>query len=250
MSKLWYSLFDKNQYQGNEPAFFDPTNYEVCRIIKSNLSVIEAELFDYLKSHELQSYFNETMVSSKNTWKTVALKVWNVEIYENYEYFPKTLKIIQSIPSLVSASFNLLASQGHITPHCGDTNGIFRCHLGLSIPAEIPTCGFRVKDEWRSWKEGEILVFVDANNHEAINLSDKNRFIFLFDVVREEYVERKSIICATVITALFMQKMAETFNILYRIPFSVQKIIAKVLIPLAYIAIPIRNIFIKTLKNK
>lgn len=250
MSKLWFSIFDREIYGGHEPPFFNANNYTFTEIIKSNYPVIEQELFEYLQSHQLQSYFNETMVASKNSWKTISLKTWNIELYENHQFFPKTLQIINSIPSLVSASFNLLEPKGHIVPHCGDTNGIFRCHLGLSIPAEVPTCGFRVKDEWRSWKNGELLVFVDANNHEAINLSDNNRFIFLFDIVREEYIAKKHTICATVITSLFMQNLAEKFNILYKLPFFIQKIIAVLLIPFAYVAIPIRNFIYKYIKNK
>lgn len=245
MSNLWFSIFDKIEYQGNEPSFFDPSNYTFSEIIKSSYPIIEQELFEYLKSYQLQSYFNETMVSSKNSWKTISLKTWNIKLYENYKFFPKTLNIINSVPGLVSASFNLLEPKGHIIPHCGDTNGIFRCHLGLSIPAEIPLCGFRVKDDWRSWKNGELLVFVDANNHEAINLSDDNRFIFLFDIIREEYIHKKHTICATVITSLFMQKIAEKYNILYKLPLFIQKVIAKILIPAAYIAIPIRNFLYK-----
>lgn len=245
MPKLWYSLFDRKDYKGSEPAFFDSNLYAFSKIIKTNYPAIEQELFEYLKSHQLQSYFNETMVASKNTWKTISLKTWNIELYENHKFFPKTLCAINSIPGLVSASFNLLEPKGHIVPHCGDTNGIFRCHLGLSIPAEIPQCGFRVKEEWRSWKKGELLIFTDANNHEAINLSDNNRYIFLFDIVREEFIEKKQIICATVITSLFMQKLAEKYNVLYKLPFIIQKIIARLLIPAAYIAIPIRNLLYK-----
>ena len=245
MLKLWYSLFDRKDYKEDEPTFFNPADYSFSEIIKSNYPIIKQELSEYLKSHQLQSYFNETMVASKNSWKTISLKTWNIELYENHKYFPNTLRVIQSIPSLVSASFNLLEPKGHIVPHCGDTNGIFRCHLGLSIPAEIPKCGFRVKEDWRSWTEGELLVFTDANNHEAINLSDDNRFIFLFDIIRDEYKDKKHTICATVITSLFMQKMAEKFNVLYKLPFIIQKLIARLLIPCAYIAIPIRNFLYK-----
>ncbi len=245
MKKLWYSLFDRVDYQGNEPAFFNPDDYEFARIIKSNHKVIEQELFNYLKSHKLQSYFNDSMVSIKDSWKTISLRTWNIELYENHRFFPETLKIIQSIPSLVSASFNMLSPQGHIVPHCGDTNGIFRCHFGLSIPGKIPQCGFRVKDEWRNWTEGELLVFVDANNHEAKNFSDENRFIFLFDIVREEFVSKEKVICATVITSLFMQKMVMYMPILLKLPLPVQKLISKIFIPLAYMAIPARNLVYK-----
>lgn len=249
MEKLWFSIYDRTNYNGSEPAFFNPSDYDFSKIILNNYSVIKDELLMYLKFHQLESYFNESMVASKNSWKTISLKTWNIEIYENHKYFPQTLKIIQSIPSLVSASFNLLEPKGHIIPHCGDTNGIFRCHLGLSIPAKMPLCGFRVKEEWRSWEDGELIVFTDALNHEAINLSDENRFIFLFDIVREEYTERKKKICATVITSLFLQRWSQNIPILAKSPLWVQISAAKMLYPFAYIAIPIRNTIYRYIKK-
>ncbi|MBS1647506.1 MAG: aspartyl/asparaginyl beta-hydroxylase domain-containing protein [Bacteroidetes bacterium] len=239
--KLWFSIFDRNEYNGNEPPFFNPTDYSFSKVITDNYPIIKKELADYLSKYELQSYFNSTMVAKVNTWKTVSLKTWNVEIYEHHKYFPETLKIIQSIPGLVSASFNLLEPHGHIVPHCGDTNGIFRCHLGLSIPGTTPACGFRVKNEWRSWEEGALLVFVDANNHEAINNTSDNRFIFLFDVVRDEVLAKKKWICATVLTSLFLQKWAEAIPSLSKVPLWLQKATALSLVPFAYLAIPVRN---------
>ena len=249
MAKLWFSIYDRKDYSGSEPAFFEPEHYEFSRIITDNYKVIKQELSEYLQTHQLESYFNESMVTTKNSWKTISLKTWNVEVYENHIFFPKTLKIIKSVPSIVSASFNSLASKGHIVPHCGDTNGIFRCHLGLSIPSEIPECGFRVKQEWRSWKEGELLVFADANNHEAINMSDQNRFIFLFDVVRDEFLESKQKICATVLTSLFLQKWAQKTPFLNRSPLWIQIAVSKILFPFALAAAPARN-FIYKLKYK
>jgi ornithine lipid ester-linked acyl 2-hydroxylase len=241
VATIWYSIFDKSEYKGNEPNFFKPDDYHFSKIIYDNYTIVSEELTKYLEAHELENYFNTTMVAKANTWKTISLKWWDVEIYEHHTYFPKTLKAINTIPGLVSASFNLLEPHGHIIPHCGDTNGIFRCHLGLSIPGKIPECGFRVNDEWRSWEAGKLLVFVDANNHEAINNTEQNRFIFLFDVVRDECIHRKKLVCSTVLAGLFLQKMAETIKFLYKSPFWLQKVVAKFLIPFAYIAVPIRN---------
>lgn len=185
------------------------------------------------------------MVNKHGTWKTISLKWWNIHLYENHRYFPKTIEIFEQIPGFVSLSFNLLEAGGHIVPHNGDTNAIYRCHLGIKIPDTIPNCGFRVEDEWRSWEEGKLLVFVDALNHEAINISDSPRFIMLFDIIREEYLHKTKRICATVMTSLFMQKRAEKFILAYKSPIKLQIFIAKVLIPFAYIAIPIRNLLYK-----
>lgn len=242
MKKIWYSLFDRNLYVGNEPNFYDTSKLSFTKLIESNYSDIKHEFSNFLKEKNLESYFNSTMVKTYGTWKTISLKWWNIQLYENHKYFPKTLKVFNQIPGFVSLSFNLLEPEGHIVPHNGDTNAIYRCHLGIKIPESIPKCGFRVEDEWRSWEEGKLLIFVDAKNHEAINLSDSPRFIMLFDIIKEEYLPKKKRICATVMTSLFMQKRAERFKIAYRSPLKLQIIIAKILIPFAYIAIPIRNL--------
>ena len=246
--KLWFSIFDRSDYNRDEPCFFNPDDYSFSKIITDNYDIISGELTAYLQQHELEGYFNTTMVAKENTWKTISLKWWGMEIYKHHKYFSKTQQIINSIPGLVSASFNLLEPNGHIVPHCGDTNGIFRCHFGLSIPGKVPDCGFRVKNEWRSWENGKLLVFVDANNHEAINNTNQNRYIFLFDIIREEFIRKKRSISAIVITGLFLQKMAEKIKILYKLPVWIQKVFAYCLIPFAYIAIPIRNFIFRIIE--
>lgn len=241
MSKLWFSLYSREEYKGSEPAFYDPARQDFAATIEAHYPVIKKELEDYLRDHHLQSYFNTTMVHQLDSWKTISLRSWTIDLYENYRHFPETVKIIRSIDGLVSASFNMLKAGSSIKAHCGDTNGIFRCHLGLDIPAAMPACGFRVKEEWRSWEEGKLLVFVDANNHEAINHSDQNRFIFLFDVIRPEYRKRRHYISSTVIASLFLQKRAEAFVLLYKSPLWLQKISGAMLVPFAFIAIRCRN---------
>ena len=248
MKNIWFSVFNKTDYKGSEPNFFNPDDCHFSKTICDNYDIINQELLDYLQTHQMESYFNTTMVAKASSWKTISLKWWNVEMYEHQKFFPKTMKVINSIPGLVSAGYHLLEPKGHIIPHCGDTNGIFRCHLGLSIPGTIPACGFRVGDEWRSWEPGNLLVFIDANNHEALNNTNGNRFIFLFDVVRDEYLEKKRTVCSTVLAGLFLQKMAETVKILYKSPVWLQHATARILVPFAYVAVPIRNLIYKIKK--
>lgn len=243
--KLWFSLYDRKNYTGPEIAFYDTARLSFTTLFESHSDTIKQELDDYLKHRGMQSYFNTSMVDKLNAWKTIPLKAWNVELYRHQTYFPKTMALLNSVDGLVSASFNMLGPHSVIKPHCGDTNGIYRCHMGLAIPAQVPVCGFRVKEEWRSWEEGKLLVFVDANHHEAINQSDNNRFIFLFDIVRPEFKKREQYICSTVITALFMQASAEKIKVLYLMPSGMQKIIARGLVPFAFIAIHCRNFLYK-----
>ncbi len=249
MSKLWFSLYDRGTYKGDEPSFYDTKDIKFTKLIEDNYTIIKSELEAYLKHHQLQTYFNASMVESFGTWKTISLKWWGINFNENYKFFPETIRIINSIDGLVSASFNKLEPNGKIKPHCGDTNAIYRCHLGIEVPDKIPVCGFRVREEWRSWEEGKVFVFVDAVNHEAINLSDRNRFIFSFDVIRPEFKNKSKYICAVVMTSLFLQNRAESLGFLYKLPLKLQHIIGTLLVPFAFLAIRVRN-FLHFIKYK
>lgn len=242
-NKLWFSLYDSSEYRDDSMAFFSPEDYEWAKVIINNYDIIKSELLAYLKDHDLESYFNESMVERKNTWKTAAIKWWGINLFKNQFIFPQTSKIINSFPNIVSASFNLLEANSKIKPHHGDTNGIFRCHLALIIPKAKNQCGFIVKGDTRHWEEGKLLIFVDANYHEAYNNSDEERYIFLFDVIRDEFINKEKYICATVITSLFLQKVAERAKFLYKAPIWLIRIIGFFLHPFAKLSLFLVNYF-------
>lgn len=239
MQKLWFSIFNiGSAYQGNEPAFLPSENFEWAKELAANTEQIKAELIAYLKKNNLRSYFNTNMVSQHNAWKTIALKTWDIHLYKNQEQFPFTTALIKKYPEILSASFNLLEPDSNILPHCGDTNAIYRCHLGLEIPAAAPDCGFRVKDETRSWEQGKWLIFPDAYEHEAWNHTKKERYIFLIDVLREEFKVKKNTVISTVITSLFLQKRAVNYKFLSFIQSAaVIRATTKTLRPFAFAAI-------------
>lgn len=249
MKKLWYSLFERGEYKSDEPAFIEPHTLRFTSILEDNFDIIKAEFWNYSSANNLKTYFNSTMVEQQNSWKTVSVITWGIKMYENFKYFPKTLALIKSIDGVVSVSFSYLEAGGKIKPHCGDTNGIYRCHLPIKVPGPIPMCGFRVKDEWRSWEEGKLLVFIDANPHEAINLTPDGRYIMIIDVIRSEVRSKKGWICATVRTSLFLQRIAERVPLLYKLPIIAQFLIAVSLIPCAYVAIPLRNLLYAVIKQ-
>lgn len=245
---LWFSILSKDaKYTSDEENFISPEKFEWTRNSKEIARIIREELEAYLKEKNLVSYFNTKMADDVKKWKTVSLKWWGLEFYTHQKYFPKTTKFLNSIPDIVSASFNLIEPHSRILPHCGDTNGIYRCHLGLIIPAGLPECGFRVENEKREWKEGEWLIFIDAKNHEAWNNTDKNRFILLIDIIRPEYSSKKMRIITTALTGLFLQKCAELFPVLYKFQnyLFLRKILVYCLMPFCYVSIKIRNILSK-----
>src|SRR5699024_8463851 len=120
----------------------------------------------------------------------------------NETQFPITAEALRKIPGLTTASFNLLEPQSRILPHFGETNATYRAHFCIFSPGELPECGFKVKDEERSWHQGEFLFFLDANKHEAFNLTDKPRYVLLIEVVRPEFLHLKKYICIKALAIL------------------------------------------------
>jgi aspartyl/asparaginyl beta-hydroxylase (cupin superfamily) len=233
MSKLWFSIYDFSfNYQGPESSFIDQ-KFQWSQELAANWEKIRDELFDYIRTNQLDAYFNTSMVNTRNTWRTIALKTWSIELFRNQKKFPYTTSLINKYPQILSASFNLLEPGGRIKPHCGDTNAIYRCHLGLDIPATLPETGFRVRSEERSWKNGEWLIFTDAYVHEAWNNSPRERYIFLIDVLRDEYSGQKTKVCSTVLTSLFLQKRAEKYKLLLTAKPALVNTLAKTLRPAA-----------------
>ncbi len=116
--------------------------------------------------------------------------------------FPRLAQILAQIDGVTSVCFSLLEPHSHILPHTGETNGYFRAHLGISIPGELPECGFRVKEEARAWQEGKLLVFLDAFRHEAFNNTDKKRYLLVLDIVRPEFVSQYKYMCITSLSML------------------------------------------------
>lgn len=244
MRATWFSIFDFSfDYSGGERPFINPDEFLWAADLKANAPLIKKELFNYLTKHQLKSYFNSSMMSKENSWRTISLKTWSIELFKNQKEFPITNALIKKYPQILSTSFNLLESNSKILPHCGDTNAIYRCHLGIDIPEGLPNCGFRVRDESRAWENNEWLIFMDAYNHEAWNNSSKDRYILLVDVLRDDYIVEKNHVCGTVLTSLFIQKWMGRIKIdLINYPFLI-KIVAKSLIPFARISVFFANRF-------
>jgi len=207
MNKPWYSIFDFSfDYKGNETPFTDPYQFKWASETEALYHEIKEELEKYLSGHELAAYFSASMVAKKNTWKTVSLKTWGIEMYRVQRHFPKLSVLVARYPEIVSVSFSLLEPRSSIKAHCGDTNAVYRCHMGIDVPAGLPGCGIKVKGEEKAWENGKWFAFMDAYRHEAWNHTVKGRCVLIIDVMRNEFMSKQRSVCATVRTSLFLQK--------------------------------------------
>lgn len=82
--------------------------------------------------------------------------------------------------------YSTMSPQASIAPHYGACNLKLRCHFPLFVPEEAY---LSVAGDARPWEEGKMVVFDDAYEHEAANLSlDKERVIILIDIWHPELV--------------------------------------------------------------
>lgn len=244
--KLWFSIFDEKRYVGNERAFYNPADYKWAQYVLENKEIIIKEFKETIRSEKLfDPYFNYLFSTTDGGWKTVGLKFWSINNYKNQKYFPEITKLINNVPGLISASFSKLEPNSEIIPHNGDSNGFFRCHLGIEIPGKLPECGFEVEGEQRSWGNGELLIFCDALYHKAWNKTNNERYIMIFDVIRKEYEPKRNKLISTVLASMFLQKIGLVLRIGLNEEFNRKKLKPMVFMlrPFARMAVWFTNYF-------
>ena len=127
-------------------------------------------------------------------WSAFYLIKQGQRIEENIKRCPKTWAAIEAIGEAVnpapapSVLFSLLEPGAAIPPHHGQINTRLICHLPIILPGE---CGFRVGNETREWKDGEVFVFDDTIEHEAWNRSEKPRYVLIFEIWHPDLSERQ-----------------------------------------------------------
>lgn len=176
--------------------FYDRSQFPWLHILESRTDEIRAELLTALQSQQDQfsPYIAYRPGDPVNQWQELnhsmkwsAFHLWRggVPVQENLQRCPVTAQALASIPGAdiaglcPNAMFSALQPKTHIPPHHGETNARLVAHLPLIVP---PRCWLRVGYEKREWRVGEVIVFDDTIEHEALNDSDELRVVLIFDV--------------------------------------------------------------------
>jgi aspartyl/asparaginyl beta-hydroxylase (cupin superfamily) len=201
---------ERSIYVGSEPHYFENAAFAWVAELEGQWQIIRDELLAFMGAgaEGMQPYQGAELMSRPKSWKTLGLMFWCLRSERHCARFPQTWALLQRIPNLTAASFNLLEPRATIKPHIGNTNAIVRCHLGLVIPQAAPACGFRVGGETRSWQEGRLLMFCDAYEHTAWNNTDLPRYVMVLDVMRPAYAHQRRGVCARVLAALRLEAWA------------------------------------------
>lgn len=120
----------------------------------------------------------------RNDWGAYFLFNHGKRVEKHCAACPATAALLEELPLVripgraPTAFFSRLRPGTRIPPHHGATNTRVIVHLPLIVP---PDCGIRVGNDVRQWVPGQALVFDDTIEHEAWNLSDRERVVLIFD---------------------------------------------------------------------
>lgn len=173
---------------GNPPVY-DNATFPWAAEIEKEWPVIRAELDHILlRQSELPTFQDISTdvktISTDSRWKTFFLLGFGIKSEQNIHACPQTWRALQRIPGLKTAMFSIFEPGKHLPAHRGPYNGVLRLHLGLIVPEPADQIAIRVNDQICHWKEGKVLIFDDAYEHEAWNHTDKTRVVLFVDFVK------------------------------------------------------------------
>lgn len=193
--KLWFSCVripEKHLIERFSPhgdaRFVDPADFAWTDSLEANWTTIREELRQVLAREASIPNFQEVSdnisITDDDRWRTYFLYCFGNKIPENCARCPETTALIEQVPDVTTAFFSILHPGKHIPEHRGPYKGVLRYHLGLKVPGTDDECRIRVGDEYRTWSEGESLMFDDTHPHEVWNDTDERRVVLFMDVVR------------------------------------------------------------------
>jgi beta-hydroxylase len=119
----------------------------------------------------------------KSGWKRFYLKWYDDFLPSARSLCPKTVELLNSIPTVHGAMFAMLPPGGKLGAHRDPFAGSLRYHLGLVTP-NSDKCRILVDGVQCVWRDGEAFMFDETFIHSAENATDVNRIILFCDVER------------------------------------------------------------------
>ncbi len=176
--------------------FYDRSAFPFLAALEAKTDTIRAELAQLIAEHSdsFEPYIAYKSGDPVHQWSKLnhskdwgACHLWRggVACEDNLKHCPETAKVLRTLPLAdidglcPNVFFSSLQPHTHIPSHYGESNARLIAHLPLLVP---PGCKLRVGFEEREWKVGEVLVFDDTVQHEAVNNSDDLRVVLIFDL--------------------------------------------------------------------
>ena len=168
-------------------VYIDVNHFPELKVLKDNWKVIRDEAIRLNDDTQIKSSeekddlgFNSFF---KTGWKRFYLKWYGASLHSANRLCPKTVDLINSIPSIKGAMFASRPPGARLVKHRDPYAGSFRYHLGLITP-NSEDCFIFVDGKKYYWKDGEAVMFDETFIHYAENKTDTNRIVLFLDVKR------------------------------------------------------------------
>jgi hypothetical protein len=170
--------------------FWDPKDFEWAEYLESKYPQIRKEFLKVNKDmQELKEQGNNIWAGALTDdaaaygegWTTLVLMDRGRWDPINANLFPKTAKaVFESGVPATEVFFAKLDGPSEIKKHTDFTNFVLTSHLALDIPYSGQNkCRISVGDETNEWINGNVMVLDTSLLHDAVNESDKTRYILM-----------------------------------------------------------------------
>jgi beta-hydroxylase len=165
-----------------------PSSYiSELALLKSKWQIFREEALALAESSRIQATdkYNDIGFNSffRTGWKRFYLKWYDNPHPSAAVLCPRTIEVLQGIPSVRAAMFAMLPAGGKLNPHRDPFAGSLRYHLGLVTPND-DRCAIVVDGTPYSWRDGEDVVFDETYLHHAANDTTQDRIILFCDIER------------------------------------------------------------------
>jgi beta-hydroxylase len=167
--------------------YVSPRHFPDLAVIRSEWRVFREEALALAEASRIRAAdgYNDIGFNSffRTGWKRFYLK-WYDNPHPSAEALcPRTVEILQRLPSVKAAMFAMLPAGGKLNPHRDPFAGSLRYHLGLITPND-DQCAIVVDGIPYSWRDGEDVVFDETYLHHAANRTEQDRIILFCDIER------------------------------------------------------------------
>jgi beta-hydroxylase len=170
----------------NRP-FVAVTEFPALKPLQDNWKMIREEALKLFDDGHIRAAakYNDLGFNSffRRGWKRFYVKWYDAPLDSATALCPRTVELVQSIPSINGAMFAMLPAGAELGRHRDPFAGSLRYHLGLVTP-NSDACRIFVDGESYSWRDGEAVIFDETFIHWAENRTDVDRIILFCDVER------------------------------------------------------------------
>jgi beta-hydroxylase len=166
-------------------AFIDKSHFPELKIIEDNWQDIRDEaLALYENGHiGIKDDLPASSFYKDNRWTNFYLKAYDADIPSAYELAPKTMALIDQVPSMNLALLACLNPGKKLNWHHDPFAYTIRYSMGLSTP-NSDDCGIIVNGQDYKWADGDSVLFDETYMHKAYNDTDTPRIILMTDIDR------------------------------------------------------------------